>query len=90
MDFKKGSIMFLLGAILIYFANVARIGILSTIYFTQGSDVFEKYHLFIWNFVSGIYVALVWIFLTIKFKLKEIPMYSDIKYLYEKSLFKKN
>lgn len=89
MDFKKGCAIFLVGAILVYLANIARIAILSWAYFAHGTEIFEKYHFIVWNFVSGVYVAFTWIFLTAIFRLKEVPIYSDIKNLYDQSLFKR-
>src|SRR3989338_5404729 len=50
-----------------------------------GLNYFDMIHLFFWTFVASTYVALIWIFLTRKMKIKSIPAYSDIKYLYEKA-----
>ena len=63
--------------------NVLRIDLLLIILIEGGSDSFDKVHLLFWNFVSGVYVAFVWIFLVKKFKVSEIPIWNDIIYLYE-------
>ena len=79
--------MILLGFSLIYLFNIIRIAILALVSINFGFDVFDKIHMAFWNLFSGAYVALVWIFLVLKFKIKSIPIYDDAKYLYEKSFF---
>ena len=78
---KTSIYLFLIGSTLILAANIIRIDILIFIFLEYGKNIFERFHLFIWEFISSIYVALVWIFLVKKFKIKTIPVYSDIKYL---------
>jgi len=75
---------------LIFLMNVLRIILLVYIYHFYGAEYFEMLHLLFWRFISGIYVALVWIFLVKRYKVKSIPIYDDLKYLYERSFFKKN
>lgn len=82
--------MILLGFLLIYIANIIRIIALIFIAINYSLDWFDLVHMFIWVFVTSTYVALVWIFLVRRYKIKSIPIYSDLKYLYEKSLFKKS
>ena len=46
---------------------------------------FESLHMFFWYVLSTIFVVGIW-FLSVKlFKIKEIPVYSDVKYLIEKT-----
>ena len=79
----------LLGFALIYIMNIFRIALLVFISMNYGSNLFEAVHMIFWKFLVGVYVALVWIFLVYIFKIKSIPIYSDLKELYNKSLFKK-
>mgnify|MGYP003734933157 CR=1 FL=1 len=76
--------MFFIGAGLILAMNILRIDLLIFILMEFGSDLFEKTHMIFWNFVSGVYVAIVWIYLVKKFKVENIPLISDIKELYKR------
>tara|TARA_Y100000310_G_scaffold334123_1_gene413110 strand:- start:1908 stop:2453 length:546 start_codon:yes stop_codon:yes gene_type:complete len=87
LKFEKGLRVFFVGSLLILIANVIRIDMMILLLKYYGSDLFDTLHLFVWKFVSTFYVVIVWVFLVNKFKIKEIPIYSDIKFLYEKSLF---
>ena len=78
---------FLLGSLLILVINLIRILILSILVINYNKVWFDLIHMTFWYLVSGIYVALVWIFLVYLLKIKSIPVYSDLKYLYEKSIF---
>jgi exosortase/archaeosortase family protein len=73
--------MFFLGSLLILLANLIRILILSLLIINNNIESFISLHLFLWKFVSSIYVLLIWIFLTNLYKIKTIPIYTDIKYL---------
>lgn len=81
--------MFLFGSLLIYILNIIRIAFLVVLSISFNTTLFDIIHTIFWKFLSGIYVAGVWIFLVYLFKIKSIPFYSDIKYLYKNSLFKK-
>jgi exosortase/archaeosortase family protein len=60
--------------------NILRIFILSVL-FVQGISFFDITHKLFWYAGSTIFVVAIW-FTGIKlFKIKEIPFYSDIKYL---------
>lgn len=76
--------MFLLGSLSIFVLNLIRIELLIFLLIKNNYNLFEQIHMIFWNFVSGLYVALVWIFLVTKYKIKTIPIYSDIKYLYQR------
>ena len=79
----------LLGSLLILIMNVFRIFILIYLVMNFGFYWFDLIHMIFWKFVSGIYVALVWILLVKYFKINSIPIYSDLKYLFKNSLFKR-
>lgn len=62
--------------------NLLRIFILS-LFLISESQWFAITHKFSWYFLSTIFVIGIW-FLEVKlFKIKEIPFYSDIKYIYK-------
>jgi hypothetical protein len=65
---------FLFGSLLIF--NTLRIVVLSMV---SKVDLFDEIHLFLWYFVSTIFVVLLW-FLAVKlFNIKSIPFYSDLE-----------
>lgn len=78
MTLKKGLYLFFFGSLLILVANVIRIEILVALLLKEGVNYFETLHLLIWKVVSSVYVAAVWIFLCWKFKVREIPVWSDL------------
>jgi len=84
---KDGIKYFLFGSFLILFVNILRIIVLILVGINYGEKWFELIHLTFWYGVSGVYVALVWILMIYLFKIKNIPIYTDIKYLYKKSVF---
>jgi len=67
---------------LIFLMNIFRIWLLIFIAMNFGFRWFNVVHLAFWNFVTGVYVAFVWIFLVWHFKIIDIPIYSDIKHIY--------
>lgn len=68
--------------------NVIRIIFLGFLH-VAGSAFFDITHLVFWYFISIIFVVGLWFFQVKYFKIKEIPFYSDLKFLYKNSLFKK-
>jgi exosortase/archaeosortase family protein len=89
IEFKTRLKMMLFGSLLILAMNIIRIDILIIALVDFGKEWFNVIHMAFWRFISSIYVALVWIFLINKYKIKTIPIYSDIKYLYSISSLKK-
>jgi exosortase/archaeosortase family protein len=89
LGLKKSLRIFGLGSLLILVMNVIRVDILIILFIEASERWFETIHMVFWKFLAGIYVALVWIALTRYYKVKEIPIFSDLKELYKKSLFKK-
>lgn len=79
------GILFSFGILLIL--NILRIFILSCLAMSN-SIYFDVTHQLFWYSVSTFFVVAIW-FAEVKiFKIKEIPFYSDIKYLFEKSNLK--
>ena len=68
--------------------NILRIFILSVIYF-QNEAIYNFAHILFWYLGSTIFVVAIWFWSVQKFKIKEIPFYSDFKFLYSKSSLKK-
>jgi exosortase/archaeosortase family protein len=90
LDWKSGLKMFFYGSLLILAMNVLRIIILIVLDVEFGKSYFDAVHLVFWTFLSGLYVALVWIFLVKRFRVRKIPFYSDLNYFYKKSLLKRS
>src|SRR3989344_2816019 len=76
---KTGLKMFLLGSLLILIANIIRIDALISILIHLGKNYFETLHLFIWKLLSSLFVAVIWVFLIKFYKIKSIPIVSDIR-----------
>lgn len=77
------------GFILIFTMNILRIYLLIVLAQEYGFELFHLIHMFFWKFLSGVYVALVWILLVKIYKVKSIPIYSDLKTLYKLATKKK-
>jgi len=84
LSFKRMLKMFVMGSVLIFVMNIIRIEFLIWILTNYGLNLFDKIHMFFWRIVSTVFVALIWIFMDKYFKLKTIPIYSDVKYLIQK------
>jgi len=85
---KKRIKMILLSFSLLLFLNILRIFSLSLI-FLSGNSLFDAAHKLFWYLGSTVFVVGIW-FIEVKiFKIKKIPIYSDIKFLYKKSISKK-
>lgn len=69
------------GFLIFLFANILRIFGMGLMYL-GGSVWFDFAHEFIWYVGTTIFVILIWFFQVRHFKVKGIPIYSDIKYLY--------
>lgn len=85
---RIGLLLFTFGTFLLI--NLIRIQSL-TIMFLNESELFDLTHKLFWYLGSTVFVVLIW-FLGVKiFQIKEIPFYTDLKYMYSKSsLNKKN
>ena len=76
---KKTLKVLLIGSLLILIANIIRIDILIIALIKFNSNLFDTLHLFFWRILSTLYVVILWVLLTKWFKIKEIPIYSDLK-----------
>lgn len=85
---KKRIIMILFSFASLLILNILRIFLLSLILFS-GNDFFDVAHRLFWYLGSTVFVVGIW-FAEVKiFKIKEIPIYSDLKLLYKKSILRK-
>ena len=66
--------------------NILRIVLLSYI-FLESFTIFVAAHQFLWYFMSTIFVVAIWFSEVKFFKIKEIPFYSDLKFLHKHSFF---
>ena len=71
-----------------FILNVLRIFFLS-ILFVKGASWFDFAHLVFWYMGSIFFVVAIWFVSVRIFKIKEIPFYSDLKNLFEKTKTKK-
>jgi hypothetical protein len=58
--------------------NIVRILILIPM---AGASYFETVHWIFWHIISTLFVVAVWLFIIRIYKIKTIPIYSDIKYI---------
>lgn len=89
ISLNKSIKMLLIGFLGIFTLNIIRIVFLILVFIYFGLDIFNKVHLVFWYGVSTLFVVIIWLFLTKLYKIKTIPVYSDIKYLYKLSKTKK-
>jgi exosortase/archaeosortase family protein len=68
--------------------NILRIFILSIMYLND-SQFFDFTHKLFWYLGSTLFIVVIWFVQVRKNKVKSIPFYSDLKYIYGKSNFKK-
>lgn len=80
---KQRIIMILSSFLALLILNISRIVILTMI-FISGSSLFDLAHLIFWYVLSTIFVVGIWLVEIKIFKIKEIPIYSDIKILFER------
>lgn len=76
----KRVLIFLSGTVLIFLMNIARI-VLLTVTLLSNPEAFKAAHAALGMFISTIYVVIVWVLLSVLFKVKTVPFYSDIKFL---------
>ena len=82
LTLKLSLKLFFQGALMIFLMNLFRILLLIFVYLNFGKNYFDAIHLIFWHIISTIFVAFVWIFLVEKYKIKSIPIYSDLKSLF--------
>tara|TARA_Y100000296_G_C5164950_1_gene254009 strand:+ start:1434 stop:1970 length:537 start_codon:yes stop_codon:yes gene_type:complete len=88
IDLKKRVKIIFISFASLLFVNILRILILILI-FMYGFAFFDITHQFFWYFVSTIFVIGIWFVEVKMFKIKEIPFYSDLRFLYRSSKSKR-
>jgi exosortase/archaeosortase family protein len=78
IEIKERILFILCSSLTLLFLNVFRIFTLSLL---AGSIYFDSLHILFWYATSTIFVVVIWILFVKLFNIKEIPVYSDIKYL---------
>jgi exosortase/archaeosortase family protein len=81
---RIGLISLAFGSFLII--NILRILMLGALYFNEAPS-FYFVHKFMWYFGSIVVAPGIWFLEVYLFKIKEIPFYSDLRFLYKRSLF---
>ena len=71
----KMIFLVVLSFVLFFIINILRISFLALIY---NYNYFNILHKFLWFFLSTMFVVIIWFSLVKAFKIKEIPIYSDI------------
>lgn len=80
---KKRLKMILFSFVFLLILNIIRIFVLSLIFISNNSS-FDSIHKLFWYFSAVFFISFIW-FAEVKiFKIKEIPLYSDVKYLVKK------
>ena len=87
INLKKRITMILISFAALLIINIIRIFVLILVFF-YGFSFFDITHKFFWYFMSTIFVIIIWFAEVKYFKIKEIPFYSDMKYLYKRILRK--
>lgn len=81
MIFYSFGILFLLNVFRIFFLSILAV---------NSSAYFDFAHKLFWYVLSTVFVVGIWFWEVYYFKIKEIPFFSDLKFLYNESVFKKS
>lgn len=85
---KKRIKLILLSTLALLLFNILRIFIFGVlVYFNK--PLFFLMHMFAWYFVSIIVILAIWFGEIYYYKIKEVPFYEDIKWIYSLSFFNK-
>jgi exosortase/archaeosortase family protein len=84
---RKRLKMIFSSSLFLLILNVLRIVFLSLLAYND-SSYFDLTHKIFWYLLSTVFVIGIWFWEVTYFKIKEIPLYSDLKELYSKSIFK--
>jgi exosortase/archaeosortase family protein len=88
IKFPKRFKLILISFASLLIVNIIRIVFLSAVFVT-GASWFDIAHKVFWYVGSIIFVLVIW-FLEVKYyKIKSIPFYSDLKFIYKNSALKK-
>lgn len=82
INLKKRIFIFLFDALILLILNILRLIILIVL-LVNDSAAFDFTHKAFWYILSTIFVVAVWFFSMWLFKIKTIPFFSDVKFLFE-------
>ncbi len=82
LKFPKRIKLLLLSFLIFLVFNIIRIFVIGVL-FLNTSPVADILHKFLWYFGSIVLVILIWFYQVNKYKIKGIPFYSDIKFLFK-------
>ncbi|MBU2562063.1 MAG: pacearchaeosortase [Nanoarchaeota archaeon] len=88
INLKKRLKLIVLSFLSFLVLNLIRIFLLSLM-FISNSSFFDITHKLFWYFGSTLFVVIIWFAQVKIFKIKDIPFYSDLKFLYKNSLLKR-
>ena len=77
---KKRVYLIFISFFTLLILNILRIFILSVL-FHHNFIFFDLTHKLFWYFLSTAFVVLIWLFIVKNYSIKEIPVYSDVRYL---------
>lgn len=86
---KKRMEMVLFAFSVFFIINILRIVLLGFL-FISNFAFFEITHITFWYFLSTLFVVGIWFWEVKLFRIKQIPFYSDFKFIYGKSSLSKN
>lgn len=86
--FSRRLKMILFSFLIFLVANIIRIFFLTMIYINS-PGFFDITHQILWYAGSTVLIVAIWFFQVKLYRIKEIPFYSDLKFLYKHSLFRK-
>lgn len=81
MENRKRIYSIVLSVLMLLFLNILRISFFSLLYYYD-MPFTDFTHKFFWYGLSTIFVVGLWFFIVNIFKIKGIPVYSDIKFVY--------
>ena len=80
IQFKNRPKILLISFLSLFILNIVRILILLTV---NKTTYFQPLHELFWYAISTIFVIAIWLFVVKKYKIKQIPVYDDVLYLYK-------
>ncbi|MCR4284479.1 MAG: pacearchaeosortase [archaeon] len=80
IDPKKRVLMLVISFVVFFLLNVGRILILIVLI---DKPYFNEVHWIFWNLISTLFVVGIWVGMVYLYKIKSIPVYSDLKYVWE-------
>ncbi|MBD3253316.1 pacearchaeosortase [Candidatus Pacearchaeota archaeon] len=80
MNIKKRIYSILVSFLMLLVLNILRIFLLIVLYVKE-FVFFDFTHKLFWYFLSSIFVVAIWFFIVKIFSIKEIPVYTDVRFL---------